>query len=149
MKRTSQGILTFLFAAFVTTSNASIITDDKINLEDLTQQRYPLTADENTDYSALAEQCRQFALQLDSLSQNQTRSSCIMNLDGLDVYFASNYISTLWINKAINVLTSAIYQVKYAYDIGCYDQTSILNIINGLTLIKNKLNDSRQIITHP
>lgn len=149
MKLTSQSILTFLFAVFVTTAYASVITEEKINQQDLAQQHHPLKADENTEYNDLAQQCRQFALQLDSLSQNQTRSSCIMNLDGLNVYFASNYISTYWINKAIEVLTSAIYQVKFAYDIGCYDQTSILDVINGLTVIKNKLNDSRQIVTHP
>ena len=66
-----------------------------------------------------------------------------MNLDGLNVYFASNYIATDWINKAIEVLTSAIYQIRYAFDIGCYEQASILDIINQLTKIKNILNESR------
>lgn len=96
------------------------------------------------DYPRLAEQCRQLALKLDSLSQNQNREACRMNLDGLNVYFASNYIATNWINKAIEVLTSAIYQVRYAFDIGCYDQTSILDVINELTKIRNILNESRQ-----
>ena len=96
------------------------------------------------DYSALAKQCRKLALNLDSLSESQNRETCRMNLDGLNVYFASNYIATNWINKAIDVLTSAIYQVSYALDIGCYDQASILDIINALTDIRNTLNESRQ-----
>ena len=44
--------------------------------------------------STIAETCRQAAMQLDWLSQNQSRKNCSENLglDSLNVYYASKYI---------------------------------------------------------
>ena len=99
---------------------------------------------DNVDYDALADKCHTLSLQLDSLSRAQRRTTCSVNLDGLNVYFASNYISSRWITKATEVLTSAIIQIKFARDTDCNYKDDIQKIIDGLKLIRDKLNDSRQ-----
>lgn len=99
---------------------------------------------DNVDYDTLADRCRTLALQLDTLARAQDRKTCAADLDGLNVYFASNYISLRWTNKATEVLTSAIFQVGFAHDIGCYYQDEIQNVINGLKLIRDQLIDARQ-----
>lgn len=96
------------------------------------------------DYDTLADRCRTLSLQLDTLARTQDRETCASNLDGLNVYFAGNYISLRWTNKAAEVLTSAIFQVEFAYDIGCYYQDQIQNIIHDLKSVRNQLIDSRQ-----
>ncbi len=100
--------------------------------------------DDSIDYDKLAEQCRSLSLQLDTLAQTQDRKTCSANLDGLNVYFASNYILLRWTNKATEVLTSAIFQVEFAHDTGCYYEDEIQNVVNGLKLIRDQLIDSRQ-----
>lgn len=99
---------------------------------------------DDIDYDALAAQCRTLSLQLDSLARIQDREMCAKNLDGLNVYFASNYISLRWINKATEVITSAIFQVSFALDTGCYQHDDIQSIVNNLKSIRNQLMDSRQ-----
>ena len=95
-----------------------------------------------TDAPTLAEQCRQLAIDLFNLSSNQTRKICRINLDGLNVYYASNYITFKWSDKAQKVLSEAIIQVKYALDIGCDNPSGITNVINGLYAVRNGLNDN-------
>lgn len=99
---------------------------------------------DGADYDTLAERCRVLSLELDSLAHTQDRDTCMKNLDGLNVYFASNYISLRWINKATEVLTSAIIQVSFALETGCYRHDDIQTIINQLKEIRDQLAASRQ-----
>ena len=95
-----------------------------------------------TDAPTLAEQCRQLAVDLFNLSSKQNLKICRINLDGLNVYYASNYITFKWYDKAQKVLSEAIIQVKYALDIGCDNPEGIKTVINGLYAVRNGLNDN-------
>ncbi len=91
------------------------------------------------DYDALAKQCTALAVQLNALSRAQDRKECVLNFDGLNVYYAGNYISFRWINKAIDVLIAGIIQVQYARDIDCYFKDEIQEVIIKLISIKDEL----------
>ena len=96
------------------------------------------------DYESLATQCSALALRLNTLSRAQDHPSCVSNLDGLNVYYASNYISFKWVNKAIELLIAAIIQVQYARDIDCYCKEDIQDVLKNLISIKNQLLEIRQ-----
>ncbi|MDP3560024.1 MAG: hypothetical protein Q8R79_06740 [Legionellaceae bacterium] len=103
----------------------------------------PLLAENNP--GTLAKQCKQLSLQLYQISSHQSLPVCQANLDGLNVYYASNYISLKWFDKAQEVLVAAIIQIKYALDIGCDDPSDIRAIINGLQSVNNRLNDKKHV----
>ena len=106
----------------------------------LTSNAYSFSSSmEEGGSSALAEQCRKLSLQLYELSSHQSRPICEFNLDGLNVYFASNYILLDRVQKAKEVITSAIIQVKFALDIGCDGSANISSVITGLQSVNNKL----------
>jgi len=102
------------------------------------------TEEGTIDFDALATQCYTLAVKLDSLSLAQNSKICTKNLDGLNVYYAGSYITFRWLNKAIEVLTAAIIQINYAYDINCYYPNDIKTIIERLTTIRNQLYASQQ-----
>ena len=92
------------------------------------------SADALTSLTAAAETCRQAAIQLDWLSQHQTRKDCSMNLsyDALNVYYASKYILANQLSQAQTVLNSAIIQTNYAVDIDCDGKPSIQSVLVNL-----------------
>lgn len=84
--------------------------------------------------STIAETCRQAAMQLDWLSQNQHRKTCSDNLDldSLNVYYASKYILANQLNDAKRVLNAAIIQTTYLIDVGCDGQPSMQAVLINL-----------------
>ena len=106
----------------------------------LAANAYSFSYDLNDNKIALADQCKQLALQLYTISSHQKLNICQANLDGLNVYYASNYIHLNWDDKAQEVLTAAIIQIKYALDIGCDEHYEIATIIKELEAINTKLN---------
>jgi hypothetical protein len=87
------------------------------------------------DPAATAEMCRQVAIKMDWLSRYQDYPTCTRNLDGLNVYIASRYISNQQYAEAKTLLTTASYQVNFALNIHCYGQEDIkavLLLLNGI-----------------
>jgi len=87
--------------------------------------------------STTAEACRQAAMQLDWLSQNQSRKDCSINLshDALNVYYASKYILANELANAQPVLNAAIIQTNFIIDVGCDGQASIQAVLVNLQSI--------------
>lgn len=92
------------------------------------------------DAEALSEQCKKLSIDLYTLSNKQPRKICRRSLDGLNVYYASNFIMHNLYDRASKVLFEAIIQVKYALDIGCEHPDKINEIITGLQAVKNGVN---------
>lgn len=91
------------------------------------------------DPTATAESCRQIALKLDWLGRYQDRESCTKNLDGLQIYIASQYILAKKYTDAKNLLLSATYQINFAIDTSCYGQEDMKNAIKSLNEIIDSL----------
>lgn len=89
--------------------------------------------------SATAEACRQIALKLDWLSRYQDREACTKNLDGLQVYIASQHILNRKYNDAKTLLITATYQINFAIDINCYGQDDMKSAIKSLNEIIDTL----------
>ena len=85
------------------------------------------------------ESCRQIALQLNWLSRYQDRADCTANLDGVGVYFASNYILANRISEAKALIDTAIIKTKYAIDISCYGQDDMKDVVDQLQKIQKTL----------
>lgn len=86
-----------------------------------------------------AENCRQLSLKLDWLSRYQDRPSCTKNLDGLQVYIASQYILDRRYNDAENILRTVVYQINFAIDTNCYGQDDMKSLVVALNEIIDTL----------
>ncbi len=103
-------------------------------------QAYALTnCSAPKDPSVTSESCRQIALKLDWLSRYQDHEACKKNLDGLNVYIASQYILAKKYNNAKTLLINAIYQINFAIDIACYGQDDMKTTVKTLNEIIQQL----------
>lgn len=91
------------------------------------------------DPAATAETCRQIALKLDWLGRYQDRDACTNNLDGLQVYIASQYILNKEYTDAKSLLTTATYQISFAIDTHCYGQEEMKDAVKSLNEIIDSL----------
>lgn len=91
------------------------------------------------DVAVLGEQCRQVAVKMDTLSRYQDRPTCSTYLNGLNVYFASQFIIAKQLAEAKPLIETAITQIKFAIDIGCYGQNDMKNLVKDLLKIKENI----------
>lgn len=92
-----------------------------------------------SDYSMIAEECRQIALKLDYLSRYQERLTCVTNLDGASVYVASQYIFNYQLKDAKALISKAIILTKFAIDINCNGQEEMKEVVDRLQVVQKKI----------
>ena len=76
---------------------------------------------------------------MDWLSRYQDYGMCTKNLDGVNVYIASQYIRNKKYTDAKTLLTTAAYQVNFAIDINCYGQDDMKDIVKSINDVLDSL----------
>lgn len=91
------------------------------------------------DLPKLAESCSKAAIQIDWLGRYQDRAACTSNLNGLNVYIASQYILANQLSSAQPLINTAIIQTNYAIAIGCYGIPSMQAVVVSLQSIQDAI----------
>lgn len=85
--------------------------------------------------SELADKCRELALKIDWLSRYQDRPACTQNLDGASVYFAGHHLDKQNKAKTEEMLEEAMVKLNFAFEIGCYGQNDIKQLISDIKVL--------------